>query len=63
MLQKIEAEEENLKKPKSSTHEKTAFSKERNLGDSAPRRGEPATWSAPDGQQPCLRDPDGCSAL
>lgn len=33
MLQKIEAEEENLKKkPKSSPHEKTAFSREKNLG-------------------------------
>ena len=34
MLQKIEAEEENLKKPKSNTHEKTAFSKEENLAAS-----------------------------
>lgn len=40
MLQKIEAEEENLKKrPKSSTHEKTVFSRENNLRGRTPRNG------------------------
>lgn len=48
MLQKIEAEEENLnKKPKTSTREKTAFSREKNLSGRLPRRGQPATLVNP----------------
>lgn len=48
MLQKIEAEEENLKKrPKSSTCEKTAFSREKVQGGRTFRRGQPVTLFNP----------------
>lgn len=47
MLQKIEAEEENLKKQKSGTHEKTVFSREKNLRGRMPGRGQAATWVNP----------------
>ena len=47
MLQKIEAEEENLKKQKSNTHEKIVFSREKNLGGRVPRRGQAATQVNP----------------